>query len=241
MFTFWQECTSIGDVGRVNCYYRVEGGEERVEPRPRGDGGVHPLGGDEAEVERRRGGLDHGDGILDGHEEEESAPEERRQRVAPQHPGHARRRAPLGPPPPTRRRGRAHLPLPPLLRAGAVCRVGLRERVDLGGGVLLAPARGSSVGRGGRRHRRGVEGNPGPGLVRIARKFACFFLYSESRTPGWVGGDLEGEGKPVSRGCSATKARTEWLPLLVVVVVTHVSFYDPTTDHLPSNFGYTWV
>jgi hypothetical protein len=157
MFTFWQECTSIGDVGRVNCYYRVEGGEERVEPRPRGDGGVHPLGGDEAEVERRRGGLDHGDGILDGHEEEESAPEERRQRVAPQHPGHARRRAPVGPPPATRRRD--HLPLPPLLRAGAV---GLRERVDLGGGVLLAPARGGQVGR---RHRRGVEGSPGSGLV----------------------------------------------------------------------------
>jgi hypothetical protein len=119
--------------------HRVERGEERVEPGPRGDGGVHALGGDEAEVERRRGGRDHGDGVLDGHEEEKAAPEERRQRVPPQHAG---RRAPVGPPPPTRRGGRAHLPP---LRAAAVRRLGDRVE-DLAAGLLVAPARDSRGG-----------------------------------------------------------------------------------------------
>jgi hypothetical protein len=126
--------------------HRVERGEERVEPGPRGDGGVHALGGDESEVERRRGGLDHGDGVLHGHEEEKAAAEERRQRVPPHH---ARRRAPLGPPPPTRR-GRSHLLVLPPLRAAV-----LGGRVeDLAAGLLVAPARDSRGGQAGRRHMR---------------------------------------------------------------------------------------
>lgn len=65
---------------------RVERGEERVEPRPRGDGVVHALGGDESQVQRRRPRPHHGDGVLDGHEEQEAAREERRERVPPQDP-----------------------------------------------------------------------------------------------------------------------------------------------------------
>jgi hypothetical protein len=170
--------------------HRVERGEERVEPGPRGDGGVHALGGDEAEVERRRGGRDHGDGVLDGHEEEKAAPEERRQRVPPQHAG---RRAPVGPPPPTRRGGRAHLPP---LRAAAVRRLGDRVE-DLAAGLLVAPARDSRGGGicawrgvGGRRLGKVVGWRWRVGFavcrgVRIAQKLAVvFFFYSEYRVGG---------------------------------------------------------
>jgi hypothetical protein len=171
--------------------HRVERGEERVEPGPRGDGGVHALGGDEAEVERRRGGRDHGDGVLDGHEEEKAAPEERRQRVPPQHAG---RRAPVGPPPPTRRGGRAHLPP---LRAAAVRRLGDRVE-DLAAGLLVAPARDSrgggicawrgvawagvgwaklSVGVGGLGSRSAVA-------CESPKSWRWFFFYSEYRVGG---------------------------------------------------------
>jgi hypothetical protein len=137
--TGWQvEETKIWAGGSTD---RVERGEERVEPGPRGDGGVQAPGGDEAQVERRRVRPDHGDGVLDGHEEQEAAPEERGRRVPPQHGRGARRRAPLGPRPPLRR---AHLLRRPCASA--------RRRVDLavprgGGGGRVA-----RHGEAGRRH-----------------------------------------------------------------------------------------
>ena len=96
----------------------------------------------------------HGDGVLDGHEEQEAARKECRERVPPQNSRRARQRAPLGQPP-------RDLASPVccahhLLPGGAVCGC----RVDLGRGELrlAAAARSGSGGHGGQVALRGEAG-----------------------------------------------------------------------------------